>query len=161
MVDQNLAASRGDYKPPTLGSRSALVIDHDGPVRRHKLLVKLADRQGWRCCWCGRPTSPHLGRANTATIEHIDPPDGYRRRANGKPRARHPLRDAECAMACRRCNHLRGRRSPEEFTAWLEGKHERGKFTRLKLATLADVWPTPTKNRSAEPRYEVMRPPPS
>lgn len=93
---------------------SVKVIDAEGETWRHPFLVKLAEQQDWLCCHCGHRASPHIGRPDTATIEHLVllPIDGrpskHRNRVPRNPSAKIA---AACAMACRRCNGSRGRRA--------------------------------------------------
>lgn len=67
--------------------------------RVSKLRRDAAARDGWRCLWCGQPVSDLIGRAPRprATLEHVVP------LSQG---GAHTL--ANAAIACSRCNHLRG-----------------------------------------------------
>lgn len=98
---------------PGINSRSVKVCDDEGETWRHPFLVTLAERQSWLCHHCGCLTSPHTGRPDTATIEHLVPlplDDRKSKHRNRVSRDPSPAVAANCVMACRRCNSSRGRR---------------------------------------------------
>lgn len=74
---------------------------------RKERLVRILQRDGARCVWCGRPLGVGLV---AATTEHVVP------RIKGGP----SWIENEVA-ACRRCNGQRGHRTPAEWIDECEG----------------------------------------
>lgn len=67
-------------------------------TRGQHLRAQLAARDGWACCYCGRPTVERRGEDDDrATIEHVIP------QSRGGTDSLDNLR-----IACRRCNWARG-----------------------------------------------------
>ena len=72
--------------------------------------IKVADRFGWQCYWCGQALRQEIGYKNTATMEHITP------RSLGGSNGMRNL-----AASCHRCNYDRGIRPAEEFAKQAQG----------------------------------------
>jgi hypothetical protein len=73
-------------------------------VTNAKNRIKLAERAGWSCGWCGQKTRADMGWQNSATIEHVTP-----RSEGGSNKVTNLM------SACARCNRLRGTQNAEEF----------------------------------------------
>lgn len=69
-----------------------------------KTRIKLAERAGWSCGWCGQKTRRDIGWQNSATIEHVTPKSegGSNKLSN-------------LMHACARCNKLRGTQDAIQF----------------------------------------------
>ena len=65
--------------------------------RRSALLPVLAERQNWRCCYCGGRMDTQKGRPDSATVEHVIP--------KAKGGTDNP---GNLVAACERCNSARG-----------------------------------------------------
>lgn len=66
--------------------------------------IKLAERAGWRCGWCGQKTRRDMGWQNSATIEHVQPVS-----EGGSNKLENLMH------ACARCNRLRGTQAVDKF----------------------------------------------
>ncbi len=73
-------------------------------VPNTKNRLKLAERAGWSCGWCGQKTRKDMGWQNSATIEHVTP-----RSQGGSNKVTNLM------SACARCNRLRGTQCAEQF----------------------------------------------
>ena len=73
-------------------------------VSNCKNRLKLAERAGWSCGWCGQKTRKDVGWQNSATIEHVTP-----KSEGGSNKI------SNLMSACARCNRLRGTQNAEEF----------------------------------------------
>lgn len=69
-----------------------------------KTRIKLAERAGWSCGWCGQKTRRDMGWQNSATIEHVTP-----KSEGGSNKLENLMH------ACARCNRLRGTQAVDEF----------------------------------------------
>lgn len=70
--------------------------------KQQRVRARLAERQNWRCCYCGVALRDEYGHHDSATIEHLEP-------RGSRPRT-HNL-----VIACYLCNNGRG-----HFVAALE-----------------------------------------
>lgn len=130
-------------------------------------VARLAERQNWRCCYCGVrmvwkvldrsevdalvPTGggarPHAKAvaAREATIEHVTP-----RSAGGKL-----FLDDNLVAACRCCNNYRGNNAAETAMARIarlvrKGTHPHARWDRDRVWHAAN--PLPTIHRPEPPR---------
>lgn len=71
-----------------------------------KKRIKLAERAGWKCVWCGQTVRKDMGWQNSTTVEHLMPVS-----AGGSNK----LENLACA--CYRCNRVRGTQAVTEFQA--------------------------------------------
>lgn len=90
-----------------------------------KTRIKLADRAGWSCGWCGQKTRRDMGWQNSATIEHVTP------KSEGGGNKLENL-----MHACARCNRLRGTQAVHEFK--LVAEHLEPDRRTISQACVAD-----------------------
>lgn len=90
-----------------------------------KTRIKLAERAGWSCGWCGQKTRRDMGWQNSATIEHLTP-----KSAGGTNKLENLMH------ACARCNNLRRTQAVDKFKLVAE-RLEPDRRTILQ-ASLAD-----------------------
>ena len=93
--------------------------------RRRDLLPQMAERQNWRCCYCGERMDGQGDNPNAPSVEHVIPLSKGGTDAPGN-----------LVAACRRCN------SKRSSTYWLE---HRQALVHARISR----WPQPQETPDA------------